>query len=86
MHAVIADQRVREGQNLTGKGGVGQRFLVAHHSGREHQLTRPDGLSAEQFARIAASISREQDPCPTGSGRERSLVSQAVGCIRDIEG
>ena len=74
MDAVIADQRVREGQNLTGKGGVGQRFLVAHHAGGEHQLARPDGLGAEQFTRIASSIGREQHPCPAGSGRQRSLV------------
>ena len=86
MNAVVADQRVREGQNLTGKGRVGQRFLVAHHAGGEHQLARPDGLSAEQFTRVASSIGREQDACPTGSGRERSLVSQAIGCVGDVKG
>ena len=63
MNAVVADQRVGEGQHLTGEGRVGQGFLIAHHAGGEYQFACTDGLGAEQLARISSTVCGQKDAC-----------------------
>lgn len=49
-HAVIADQRLSEDENLASIGGVGQGLGVADQRGGEDGLARDVGGSAERFA------------------------------------
>jgi hypothetical protein len=47
--SVVPDQRIREGDDLTAVGGIGDRLLIAGHGGVEDHLTggvhvRPDRL------------------------------------------
>ena len=55
VHAVVADVRVSERDDLLAVAGVGQDFLVARHGGVEHHLTdratsRTDGVADKDRA------------------------------------
>ena len=77
-HAVVADVRGREGDQLAGEAGVGHRLLVARHAGREDDLAghvagRPDGLAVEALAVLEQQIGAH-------THRERPLaVRHAAG-------
>src|SRR4029077_10502072 len=58
--AVVADQRVGEGDDLPGVGGIGDRLLVAGHRGVEDDLAGDVAARAEQLA-VEPGAVLEQD-------------------------
>ena len=85
MNAVVSDQRIGERQHLSGEGGVGQRFLIAHHAGGEDKFARTDGVRPKQLPGIASSIRRQEDACTGCTLRKRGAASKAVCGIGYIQ-
>ena len=57
---VVADQRVREDDDLTGVARVGDRLLVARHGGVEDHLARADIGGAHGLAVKAGAVLEQQ--------------------------
>jgi hypothetical protein len=56
INAVIADKGVGGNQYLSGKGGVGQHFLVSDHTGAEYYLAKGFNFSAKAIALINCTV------------------------------
>ena len=67
--AIVPNQRIGEGQNLTCKRRVRKRFLIPHHAGGEHEFARSNGLSTEELARITPAVSGQKNACSRGRCR-----------------
>ena len=65
MNAIIANKWIRECEDLTGKGWIGQGFLIPHHTRCEHQFTFSVLLSSKQCACVASAVGRQKDARPT---------------------
>ena len=84
VNPVIPNQRVGEGEHLAGERRVRQRLLKAHHTRREHQLTRAHTGGAEQFTQVSTAVRRQQHPGPLGALRKvLGSLRQTVCSIRD---
>jgi hypothetical protein len=58
--AVVADERIRHGDDLTGVGWVGENFLIARHGRVEHRLAQRHEFGTDHLAREGPAIFQQQ--------------------------
>ena len=78
---VVADVRVREGDDLPRVAGVGQHLLVARQHGVEHDLAAGDsagGLGADQLALERGAVGEDQQSLAHGHRWTRCVLGR--GC------
>jgi hypothetical protein len=78
--AVVADVRIRQGDDLLAVAGVGEDFLVAGHRGVEHHFADGGAGGADRIADKDRAVCERQD-----GGREGSLKRQKHWVLRRTE-
>ena len=77
---VVADQRVGEGDDLAGVGGVGDRLLVAGHRGVEDDLAAAAvGRRVDRAAELAVEARAVLEQDVAGRGSRRATPGRGAG-------
>ncbi|MCY1377711.1 hypothetical protein D9M69_652990 [compost metagenome] len=77
--AVVADMRIRQGDDLLAVARVGEDFLVTGHRGVEHHLTGRGAGGSDRVAEKDRAVCERQD-----GGRETSLERQKHWVLRMV--
>jgi hypothetical protein len=77
--AVVADVRIRQGDDLLAVARVGEDFLVTGHGGVEHHLTGRGAGGSDRIALKDRAVCERQD-----GGREVSLERQKHWVLRMV--